>query len=225
MTLNSELMALLVHDLKNPLAALVSNLGFIATTVSGDEETSEAVQDCLLSTEVLTRLVENLGAMGSLEVHSELLGDSLVQDVFSSVETRMRRHAEASMIQLSASCEPDVNQVAGNSKLLELALDNIISTSMAYAPTNSTIQLSARRIDAQTVAISVIDDGPPVKDDFKNLVTKKDAQIEIKSAKGGRYGRGFGLYVSALVAQHVGGELLIGESEGRSVFELRLKST
>jgi signal transduction histidine kinase len=222
MTMNSELIALLVHDLKNPLAALLSNLGFIESTVRKDEMTHEAVQDCLLSTEALSRLIDNIGTMGALEGSVEQPGESSIAAVFNSVETRMGRHAEMAMFTLKAVLAPDVQAVRCHSRFLELALDNIISTSMSYAPSGSTIQLVSSRVDADTVSLAVIDDGAPIEESVRDLVVRKDGQGALKSAKGGRYARAFGLYIAALVAQTSGGELVLGERDGKSCIELRL---
>lgn len=222
MILNSELIALLVHDLKNPLAALLSNLGFVASSVRDDEMVYEAVQDCLLSTEVLSRLIENIGTMGSLEEQGESTGETSLPSVLSSVEKRMGRHAETAMFGLTTSCEAGLEGVRCSPKLLELALDNLLSTSMSYAPSGSTIQVVARRAKPGVAGVAVIDDGQPVVEELREQVARKDAQGVVKSAKGGRYSRAFGIYIAALVAQSAGGELDIGERDGRSCFELLL---
>ena len=128
------------------------------------------------------------------------------------------------MINLVTTCEPGAATVVGNGKLLELAIDNVISTSMAYAPSKSTVYVTARSGDDGRVVVSIVDDGPLVDDALKDLIIQKDSQTELKSAKGGRYGRGLGLYVAALIARTAGGELTIGESDGHSAFELHLKA-
>jgi signal transduction histidine kinase len=222
MTLNSELIALLVHDLKNPLAALLSNLGFVASSIRDDEIVSEAVQDCLLSTEVLSRLIENIGTMGALEESKRALGEASIPTVLGAVERRMGRHAETSMFGLTTRFAPELGAVRCSSKLLELALDNIVATSMSYAPSGSTIEIDARPKGTTTASIAVLDDGAPVIEELRDQIGRKDAQGMLKSAKGGRYGRVFGLYIAALVAESCGGELVIGEREGRSCIELIL---
>ncbi len=226
MTLNGDLIALLVHDLKNPLAALLSNLGFVASAVRDDEMTAEAVLDCQLSTEVLLRLIENVSAMGSLEGNtSPQSSEATVSDVLKAVERRMRRHTETSMFGLTMRCDPDVGRVGVGARHLELAVDNLIATSMAYAPSSSSIQVVARRIDEATVGVAVLDDGPPLDDEHKVKILSKGSQSEVKSARGARYGRAFGLYVVGLIAESVKGELDIGHQEGRTIFELRLPAT
>src|SRR5512145_1931163 len=104
-------MAMVVHDLRNPLAALISNLGFMAERVRDDRQASEAASDCMLSLEVLARLVDNLDAMGRLEGGQGTSGEVAVAEVVASVERRMKRHAESSGVRLETSCGPDVGRV------------------------------------------------------------------------------------------------------------------
>jgi signal transduction histidine kinase len=222
--MDNDLMALVVHDLKNPLAALLSNIGFVGSCVRGDRVASEAVHDCQLSLEVLVRLVENLGAIGSLETGRGRGGDVdvAVGEAITSVEARMRRHAAAAGMRVVASCAPGVGRIAVSAKLLELALDNLVATSLAYAPPGSTVRVEARRADDHTVVIAVVDDGEPVPEEARPLLLRRDGQAALKAAGGGRYGRGLGLYLAAIVARAAGGELSAGEVGGSSVFEIRV---
>lgn len=218
--LDNGQIALLVHDLKNPLAALLSNLGYVATTVEGDVMTAEAVDDCLLSTEVLGRLIENISVIGLLEGRPPAPAMATPAEVLSTVETNMRRHAETSGLGLEVRLEPDLEWISGSPKLLALSLTNLVATSLTHAPASSTVTLAARRRGQGALALSVVDDGPPVSAEMREQVGRKEAQVMTKSAKGGRYGRAFGIYVADLVARSYGGTLEVAEEEGRCVFSL-----
>jgi K+-sensing histidine kinase KdpD len=217
-------MAMVVHDLRNPLAALISNIGFVAERVRADRQASEAASDCALSLEVLARLVDNLDAMARLEAGQNAVGEVAVVEVVAAVERRMKRHAEASGVRLQSSCRPGVGRAVGGARLIELALDNLVATSIAYAPPGSTVRIEARRGDDGAMVIDVLDDGTPVAEPARPLLAQKDGQPALKSAAGGRYGRGLGLYVSGLVAGAAGGTLRAVERDRAACFELRLAS-
>ena len=59
-----ELLALLAHDLKNPLAAVLANLAFIDGSVASDPDLRDALADARLASELLQRLVSNLEMIG-----------------------------------------------------------------------------------------------------------------------------------------------------------------
>ncbi len=214
-------MALMVHDLKNPLAALLANLGYVASTVADDEYTAEAIEDCMISTEVLKRLIDNLASLFSAlpQVPGSVAS---VESVVRTVEARTKRHANASSLQLEVLRKVDNVQAALSGPALELALDNVLACAMAYAPSASTVRLVVDA-DRENVRLSVYDQGPPVSDEMKPHVGDLDGQIELKGATGARYSRGLGLFVASTIVTAVGGVLEARDGEGGgSVMELRV---
>ena len=56
-----ELLALVAHDLRNPLSALRSNLGFIGSVVERvDQDAREAVVDAMVSCDGLAQIIDNI---------------------------------------------------------------------------------------------------------------------------------------------------------------------
>ncbi len=224
MILNKQDLELIAHDLNNPIGALVANLGFVVSMVSHNPDVYEAVQDCILSQESLKRMVGNLTALSRLEGdRPELSGQANVADVVAAVERTMRPHCETTSIELAVHIAPDTGWVQGDPGFLTLALENLVATSLVYAPSGSVVELWGRRLDQGSIGLAVLDEGSPVAPELRRLVGQKDGQGTLKSrSEGGRYGRGLGLYVAALVAAAAGGALDVGEEGGRSRFELVL---
>lgn len=223
--LDKEQLELIAHDLNNPLSALMANLGYISSVLGYNPDAKEAVEDCILTQQTLKRLVENLNALARLESGDTVFTESTpVKAVLTGVEGTMKLHAEPSEVGLSVVCAAEAGLVNGSAKFLTLALENLVSTSLVHAPTGSTIELRGRSIDADRAGLAVVDDGPIVPEELRPLVLKKETQVKLKiPQQGARYGRGFGLYITALVAKACGGSLEIGEDErGRCVFELCL---
>ena len=222
MSLDREQLALVVHDLKNPLAALLSNLGFVLSAVRSDAMTAEAVEDCLLSTEVLSRLIENLAVVGQFDERPGVL-DAAVQlgDVFQSVASRMKPHLETSGLSWHFDCPSELPSVQGHDAMLELALDNLISASMVYAPAGSMVSVTARA-EAPGVVVTITDEGPAVDAELRQQVFTKAGQGACKTVRGGRYGRGLGLFVVGLIVSRCGGTLELDEVDSRYCCRLRL---
>src|SRR5690349_19506637 len=60
----SELMALLAHDLRNPLSALLTNLNFVRSAMrDGAPELQEALSDSALSCAMLSQYIGNLDVL------------------------------------------------------------------------------------------------------------------------------------------------------------------
>ncbi len=223
--LDKEQLELIAHDLNNPLSALMANLGYISSVIGYNPDAKEAVQDCILTQQALKRLVENLNALARLESNGVVLSEPTpVSALLTSVEQKMKEHAEPSEVGLVVRCPSDIGLVNGSAKFLTLALENLVSTSLVHSPASTTIELRGRAISSDLVGLAVLDEGPPVPEDLRPLVLKKETQIKLKIPQpGARYGRGFGLYVAALIAESCSGSLEIGEDErNRCCFELRL---
>ena len=66
----------------------------------------------------------------------------------------------------------------------------------------------------------ILDDGPDVPADLRNLAISPEWQGQAKLRYEARYGRGLGLYCASEAARIAGAELTIGNRAGRSTFEL-----
>jgi signal transduction histidine kinase len=225
MVLDKDEILLIAHDLNNPLSALMANLGFIASTATSDPDVAEAIQDSVLTQQSLKRLVENLNALALLEDASLESGEVMkTDDVLATIEAKMTPHALPASFTVKRACAPDAGYVRGSKRFLELALENLVATSMAHAPAGSVIELRGRRIDAGTVGLGVLDQGLPVPEDIRPFMLRKETQLKLKIPRNGsRYGRGLGLYVASLIARRSGGSLEVGADErGWSRFEIVL---
>src|SRR5262245_13794222 len=62
-----ELIGLLAHDLRNPLSALHSNLGYLEAVLPSDEgEAREAVEDGVVSCDGLSHVIDNVDLLGQI---------------------------------------------------------------------------------------------------------------------------------------------------------------
>lgn len=224
--MNDELMALMVHDLKNPLAALLANLGFVGSVVAGDEMAKEAIDDCTLSTEVLSRLIDNMSAISKLGEPGATTppGECSAGSVLRACEVRMQRHAAAAGLSLQADLGPDLGQVGVSAQLLELAVDNLLASALAYTPPGAAARLGAERTENR-VRIVVTDAGPAVAEEMRQLIPSLEGQLRLKGERGARYARGLGLHVAALIARATGGDFVVtAPAAGGCAIEMLLPS-
>jgi two-component system, sensor histidine kinase and response regulator len=158
-----ETIALLVHDMRNPLAGVLSNADFLASSSGLDAEQSECALDILHASRRLHRMVVSLldvsrsefGALrpllGPVELHA------LLHDARAFWAARLRD--KSLTLNLRLPDEP-VRLHADGDMLLRL-LANLVESAARAAPAGSQIALEAR-VGEGLVELRVSDTGDSV---------------------------------------------------------------
>lgn len=220
-----ELLALLAHDLKNPLAAVLANLSFLQSSLSHDADMHDAIVDARLASEVLQRLVGNLELIGR-ELGDATAGRRMVDFPLRALADEVcgheREQAEGRHLFLVVHEPPGlrISARADRDRALR-ALGNLVSNAVQHAPAGSEITIECARLDG-ACEIVVADDGPIVPAALREVVVSAAGQGSSKSRSDGRYGRGLALMVAAVAARHAGGAFAIEQRGGRSALVLRL---
>ena len=214
----AELVALFAHDLKNPLAALMTNLHFLRTTVEGlDEDAAEALADSAVLCEVLERYIKNLdvvaappdplgGAPGSVD---------LVR-VAESLATRHRAQAKTTGVELAVEAAPDTPAAAVDGELLVRAADNLLSNAIENAPPGSTVRVQIGpdpSLGEGKLAFTVVDTGT-VHDPERAISAETAPRIARRRVLGARYGRGLALLAADSAAEAAGARLELASVTG-----------
>jgi signal transduction histidine kinase len=210
------LMRLFAHDIRNPLAALVTNLGVARRLVEEgepDPELDDVLADSEGACEVLRLLVTNLEALAR---RGEMGGDELGADPVEVVEelvTSCRSRARMAEVELQVEHAETRGRVPVSRRALVLVLENLITNALQHAPRGTRVALRVRR-DAERVEIAVIDRGGAVPDALRAGATAFPSDgSSVRDAKL-RRGRGASLFVAKVVADANGLELaLAGEGE------------
>jgi signal transduction histidine kinase len=224
-------LVLLAHDLKNPLAAVMTNLGFVRGFVESLEEGSppgpdladarEAVGDVALACEALQRFVGNLelvardlGAKGR-DVEAPPLDLAAIAD---EVVERQRASAESRNLTLVAT---GTGWAVGDRDLVVRAVENLVANAIQYAParTKVTIEIEAGEKEA---CIAVVDHGTSIPEPMRDDALTRGGQARAKGRTEARYGRGLGLHAAAIAARAAGGTLRVGTRAGQSTLTLAL---
>jgi two-component system, sensor histidine kinase and response regulator len=219
-----ELIEVIVHDLKNPLAAIAANAEFLTTAREMNEDVREGSNSIAIAAENMLRMVHNMldvarAEDASLQLHPESIDVSaLVQDTCSL----MARRAEEKRVTLVGEAKHPNLILRADRDLLRRTLENLIDNAVRYTPKGSRVTMSAVERDSE-VAITVADEGPGVPPDQRERIFEKYAQLDrnIDRAQK-RFGRGIGLaFVKLAVVSH-GGRIWVEENAPQgSRFELR----
>jgi signal transduction histidine kinase len=229
----AEVLVLLAHDLKNPLAAILTNLGFVRGFVGelegGGEvdDAREAVSDAALACEALQRFVGNLELVArdlgaKTRDASRPSGEELppldLAAIADEVLDRQRASAESRNLSLFLS---GGGWARGDRDLAVRAVDNLVANALQHAPARTRISVEVSTTDEEAL-ITVIDQGLAVPERMREDAVTRSGQSRAKGVPEARYGRGLGLFAAAIAARAAGGRLVVGARDGKSTLALAL---
>lgn len=200
--LRNSLLSALSHDLRTPLAALVGLAGTLHVSRPPLSE-QQAALTAAVSEEALrmSRMVDNLLDMARLqsgEVKLKLGWQSVEELAGTAIQsTRAALGARAVQVQL----EPGLPLVECDAVLIERVLANLLENAAKYTPAGTPVTVAARR-SAETLHVSVSDEGPGIPKGQEDAIFEKFTRGNAESATPGV---GLGLAICrAIVEAHRG---------------------
>ncbi|WP_312184452.1 sensor histidine kinase, partial [Massilia timonae] len=200
----------IAHDLRTPLSELRARLEELSVARPPSEETFAEIDAAIDDVDrvmgifnALLRLAEiDSGSRrgGFVEVDLAALGAE-VTEFYGPV-------AELKDIDLGFDAPEDL-RVVGDPVLLAQALGNMADNALKYAPVRGAIAITARRIDADRVAVVVADNGPGIPEHERTRVIERFYRVD---ASRGTPGVGLGLSVVSAVARLHGGSLTLEDN-------------
>lgn len=218
-----DLLGLVTHDLRNPLAALSSNVGFLQMLATEMKpEAQEAIDDLQVSVEALGRIADCLELLGH-ELTGRALEPATLQQVgavLRSLKKAAQRSAKSHEVVLTfvTDDQEELRFRAGDQSFAR-ALSGLIHNALTVAPSKSEVLVRVRS-EGEAVVFRVEDGGPQLSVEMLASLAQAEAQNRLKSSRDARYSRGLGLFVVHHWAKRAGAELRIGESALRSALEL-----
>ncbi len=207
----TELAAMIVHDLKNPLAAIAGNVRWVALRwrEAPPETISEALTDVTQSTERLVGLVATLidvekAEAGHLTIERE---QTDVRALLEAVVHEHHRESEDRRVNVTIDCEARPMNL--DRALVTRALENLLLNALRYAGAGGRVQISAREMGDE-LELVVRNTGRAIPTEQRSQLFQKYATTE-RRARGDNLG--LGLYFCRLVAEAHGGTIVAGDAE------------
>ena len=220
-SMKDDLVSLLVHDLRNPLAGMISSIELASDTPSGKDQADDlaralkganGLREVLDETLQVRLLEENAIVARRMKVDLAQLVGTAVATLSS---TARRRRVEV-------TCAFEGEPVAAvDDKLLRRSIENLLSNALKYTPAGTDVSIVARN-NLGWIEIEVGDRGTGVPDDLKRTMFEKFGSLEAQRGAA-RRGIGLGLYLVKLVAGAHGGDVtVLDRAGGGALFRLRL---
>jgi len=222
-----QLLGLLAHDLRNPLSALHSNVGYLASALGDvDPEMREALADTLVSCDGLAHIIDNIEVLAHALAAQQNLAKLQIDIVPLIVEAVARNQALAKSHGVELVLDPAASslsaRVQAHREMLARALGNLVRNGIQHSAGAAAVRVSARLESGQCI-VTIEDGGLPLSEQLHEEGFTAGGQLVAKSARGGRYSRGLGLFSARVSAEAAGAFVRVVRTPGATnAFELFL---
>ena len=210
--LKETLSQTLVHDLKNPLAAVLGNLELIERRV--EEPVLNLVRRSKAAAWRMHQMILNLLDVAALEEGKILLHPEAVDAV--QLARRACQEMEAAAVPrgvtLSVDADACMSAVRGDPAVLRRVLDNLLGNALEHSPPGGRIEVRVTGCD-EGIEISVADQGPGVPAPFRDRIFEKFQRLESRKTVPGA-NRGLGLTFCRLAVEAHGGTIWVDDAPG-----------
>ncbi len=206
LTSRDEFLAIVSHDLRNPLGAISSWVElFMEENTKLDLDFQNGLELIKRNADTALRLIRDILDMESIAEGKFLLKseshriDKILKE---SVQT-CGHMATTKNIHLTLKTETEAEVVCDHDRILQV-LSNLIGNAAKFTPEGGSIFLSAK-MNATEVQVSVRDTGIGIPPEKQEVIFERFAQL----AKKDRQGLGLGLYISKLIIEAHQGRLWV----------------
>jgi signal transduction histidine kinase len=213
-----ELGQFIVHDLRSPLANVMTGLQTMQEIASEtmDAFQQDMVEMCLVSCNRMLTLINSLLDLAQLESGKMPLqpDDVGTEELAESSLGQVTVWAARNQVTLTSHLDPRVQTVYADSTAVVRVLVNLLSNAIKFSRPGSDVTVRVAPFDATMVAFSVTDEGPGIPKEWADKVFDKFAQIEARKA-GGAVGSGLGLTFCRLAVEAQGGRIWLESETGK----------
>ncbi len=206
-----ETTAMLVHDLKSPLSAMMMNLDFALDDLpSGSSvDVRTALAESRAAGAKLFRMIANLLDIARSD-DGRLVPRRSAVDLGPLFQRVIDEHA-AEALARKVTVTSDVSlegTIDVDPDILGRVMANLVENALRYTYAGGGIALAARSLDgAGSVELSVTNDGRPISAEWRALVFEKYVQV----ASGASANRGLGLYFCRVAVEAHGGRIELAD--------------
>ncbi len=204
----AEFLAMLAHDIKNPLGNILGYTALLLDKVkekSTEEEEEEEILLRLQSNVITVRsLVINYLELSRIEAGRLTLGKQplAVNDLLRRVGQQYEGESHRRHITLEFHLQEELPAVEGDALALERIFANLLHNALKFTPELGRITISSARQRDEMVVVAVADTGPGLAAEEVTTIFEKYRQASSSSLQAGT---GLGLsIVKALVEAHSG---------------------
>lgn len=227
LTTREEFLAIVSHDLRNPLNHISMAAQNLSEEVGDPQEVKEIAASINRSAGEMLRLIQDLLdieriAIGKLILHYE---EHDISKIIKEVVGDFKRDAASKQITLTAKAEECHEVLCDRSRVVQV-LSNLIGNAIKFTPAKGQIRVSCARTNPESkeVQVSVSDTGPGIAPEKIGTIFERFSQINSQD----RRGIGLGLYIAKMMVEEHPGRIWVESKLGEGStfhFTLPLRSS
>ena len=215
--LREDLASMIYHDLRSPLANVVSGLDVLQMMLPPDlDPTIRSVLDIALrSTERVQRLANSLLDTSRMEA-GQSIGNpepSSVAEIVQAALDAVQTGAQAREIKLEAAIVKGLPKAMADAEMIRRVLINLIENALKYSREGQKITVAAKR-SGDFIEMSVQDQGRGIPKNDQQRIFEKFARVQMGST-GSTKGLGLGLAYCKLAVEGHGGKIWVESELGK----------
>jgi two-component system sensor histidine kinase VicK len=191
-----------------------------------DEEVREYLQQIFTSSDRLSELVGSLLDVSRLELGTFAIEPEMVslQDIVKSIVAEMKPTIDGRKIIYTQEFQEDMPNYSGDSQLLGIIFQNLISNAIKYTPDEGKVDMTVKimrvgetfntiTLPEDSVGIAVSDTGYGIPSYEQGKIFQKLFRAE--NVKSQKEGTGLGLYIVKSIVDEVGGNIWFESEENK----------
>jgi len=216
----SQFLVNVTHELRTPMHGIMGVAEVLASGVYGPvtDKQAAALERIRSTGTDLVQLVDDLLQLskhdaGKLEyVPSEVDLTELLPHVESSVKQMLGRSKQ---LAVTTELDSDLPIIVTDRRKLNQVLINLLSNALKFTPDGGHVSLSARRVDADHVALAVTDDGPGIAAADQQRIFEEFQQAHDSTLERDYGGVGIVLPLVKRLLELMGGEIRVVSAPGQ----------
>jgi len=222
--LREDLLSMIYHDLRSPLANIVSSLDVLNTMVDFNKEnpTIHSLFDIAMrSTKRIQRLTHSMLDINRLEAGQPVIDKnpaSIKSLLIESIDA-LQPIIENKKLEVVLDIPEKIPLVLINWDMIQRVIINLIENALKYTPPDGMIKIGAQQ-STNAVRLWVQDSGPGIPEENRQNIFDKYTRLH---GKGGGKGYGLGLAYCRLAVEGHGGNIWAENTPGGgSIFTFTL---
>jgi two-component system, NtrC family, sensor histidine kinase KinB len=213
-SLQEDLMAMIYHDLRSPLANIISSIDMLSALIPEDKADGlkPIFSIAMRSTDRMQRLISSLLDINRLEAGRSITNQQAVnaRRLVKEAADAVQSVVEGKHLTLEFDLPQNFSKIWADEDMIRRVLINLLENGVKFTPIHGVITVGARTLD-RWVEIWVQDSGPGIPASEQEHIFDKFIRLQTDRFP---KGIGLGLAFCRLAVQAHGGEIWVESEEG-----------
>jgi two-component system, NtrC family, sensor histidine kinase KinB len=219
-TLRDDLISMIYHDLRSPLANVMYSMDILASILTGEDEMHTTLIDVAVrSAERIQRLTSSLLDLKRLEAGQPVLNrdETDIFEIINDAADAVKPIAESKKQEVYTELPAEIPKMNIDGDMIRRVIINLIENAIKYTPIGGRIGVGANPFE-DGVIFWVKDNGPGISPEQRHAIFDKFTRLH----SGGR-GIGLGLAFCRLAVEGHHGHIWVDSEQGQgSIFMFNL---